>query len=72
MKTSRIALAAALALFAIASLPAQAQQRARGAVEAEAIAAAHAKDKHVTRGSRVKSKVISTMQNPVLQSAQGK
>jgi hypothetical protein len=41
-------------------------------VSQEAMATAAAPDQNVTGGSRVNSRVISTMQNPVLQSAQGK
>ncbi len=36
------------------------------------MATAAAPDQNVTGGSRVNSRVISTMQNPVLQSAQSK
>ena len=38
----------------------------------EAMATAAAPDQNVTGGSRVNSKVISTMENPVLKAAQGK
>lgn len=44
----------------------------RARVVAEAVRTAAAPDQNVTSGSRVNSKVVSTMQNPVLQSAQGK
>ncbi|MGJ7544329.1 hypothetical protein [Variovorax sp. LT1R16] len=47
-------------------------QRDPAQVYQEAMAAAAAPDQNVTSGSRVNSKVVSTMQNPVLQSAQGK
>jgi len=36
------------------------------------MATAAAPDQNVTGGSRVNSKVISTMENPVLKAAQGK
>ena len=38
----------------------------------DAVAAASAPDQNVVSGSRVNSKVISTMQNPALTAAQGK
>ncbi len=47
-------------------------QRDPAQVYQEAMATAAAPDQNVTGGSRVNSKVVSTMQNPVLQSAQGK
>jgi hypothetical protein len=47
-------------------------QRDPAQVYQEAMATAAAPDQNVTSGSRVNSKVVSTMQNPVLQSAQGK
>jgi tartrate dehydratase beta subunit/fumarate hydratase class I family protein len=54
MKTSyQLALAAAFAVMAVASVQAQTTGgRSREAVEAEAIATAHAPDQNVTRGSR--------------------
>lgn len=58
MKTTQLALAAAVALLAVSSV--NAQQRTREAVEAEAIAAAHAPNQNVTRGSRGADPFTST------------
>jgi hypothetical protein len=61
MKTTQLALAAAVALLAITSVTsAGAQQRTREAVVAEAIAAAHAPNQNVTRGSRGADPFTST------------
>jgi hypothetical protein len=61
MKTTQLALAAAVALLAITSVTsAGAQQRTREAVKAEAIAAAHAPNQNVTRGSRGADPFTST------------
>ena len=73
MKTSQILAVAALTLFAAAGAQAETYEgvntavstKSRAEVNAEAVRTASAPNQNVTGGSRVNSKVISTMQHPM-------
>ncbi len=73
MKTSHILAAAALTLLAATGAQAETYEgvntavstKSRDEVNAEAVRTAYAPDQNVTGGSRVNSRVISTMPHPM-------